>query len=82
MNKVSVVVEFTEAEFKSMLKEADMKIINKAKFNEVFKSKEFAQALSADLKDVWLQTNIDTGDMDLVFDGLGFDGCVVAPEWN
>ena len=76
MSKISVVVEFSEAEFKSMLKDADMKITDNAKFSEVFTSKEFAKTLAEDLKEVWQQVNEDSGDMDSMFELFGFDECI------
>ena len=79
MSKISVVVEFTEADFKRMLKAADMKIADKAKFSEVFKSKALAKTLAEDLKEVWQQTNEDSGDIDSVLNCLGFEDCV---EYN
>lgn len=80
MSKISITVDFTEAEFKRMIKEVDWKITDQAKFQEIIHSKKFAKALALDLKQVWIQTNEDSGDMDMVLQGLGLVGCTEAGD--
>jgi UDP-3-O-acyl-N-acetylglucosamine deacetylase len=75
MTKITITVEFTEAEFERMVQEAGMQITDAAKFKEILASKTFAQDLAEDLKQVWTETNIDC-DMQEVFEGLGLGECV------
>ena len=82
MSKISITVEFTEAEFKRMVKDADMRITDKDKFKEILTSKAFADALAEDLKQCWESLNEESGDMDCVLEGLGLEECIEEVEFE
>jgi TPP-dependent trihydroxycyclohexane-1,2-dione (THcHDO) dehydratase len=82
MSKIAITVEFTEAEFRKMVKDADCKITDEALFLKVVHSKEFAENLAADLKQVWEETNEDSYDLESVLSCMGFDECVEESEFE
>jgi hypothetical protein len=76
MSKIAITIEFTEAEFKRMIKEAECKITDEAKFVEIINGKKFAKELARDMKDMWKQSNENSGDMESVLQCLGLDECI------
>jgi hypothetical protein len=74
MSKIAITIEFTEAEFKRMIKEAECKITDEAKFVEIINGKKFAKELARDMKDIWKQSNED--DLVVVLQCLGLDECI------
>jgi len=79
MSKITIEVEFSEKEFKRLIEETGLVVSDKSEFKKVFASKEFARALSADLKQCWESANEDSGDMDCLLEGM-FEGCVTVNE--
>ena len=82
MSKIAVTIHFTEAEFKRMILDDGMEIMDKAKFSKIFNSPKFAKNLAADMKDVWLQANEDIDDVEFLYAGMGFEGVVKDPDNN
>jgi hypothetical protein len=82
MSKITVEVTFTEKEFRKMIKDAEFKITDEAKFLKIINSKKFAKTLAADLKLVWEETNEESHDLDMVIAGLDLDECTEEVEYN
>ena len=80
MSKIAITIEFTEAEFKRMIKEAECKITDEAKFVEIINGKKFAKELARDMKDIWKQSNED--DLVVVLQCLGLDECIEEREYS
>jgi hypothetical protein len=80
MSKIVITVEFTEVEFRKMVKDADSTITDEAKFLKIIHSKKFAKTLASDMKLVWEETNEESYDMDMVLSNLGLDECVEEVE--
>jgi len=81
--KISVTVEFDKQEFLDLLKDADWKIDDVAKFNMHIQSAEFAQSLAEDLLTAWNDSNEQSDDIEDVVDKLfGGAGCSSALEFD
>ena len=80
MSKIAITIEFTEAEFKRMIKEAECKITDETKFVEIINGKKFAKELARDMKDIWKHSNED--DLVAVLECLGLDECIEEKEYS
>ena len=76
MRTIAITITFTEAEFKRMVKHAECKITDETRFLEIIHSTHFAKELARDMKDMWEQSNENSGDMESVLQCLGLDECI------
>ena len=82
MSKITVNIQFTQAEFLRMIKDAGLKVTDRALFSEIFNSPKFAKNLAADIKDVWINTNEEVDDPESLYGGLGLGAVVVDPAFE